>query len=682
MRTHQAECLVDDLQFNPLTWKTINGFRENTAILKADQSRWMLREYRLAKQVHGDRIHHDFFRLFSPYHVRARRSVYEIKEGEKNFIGSAYSVVRAQGFSLLDSHDLHIALHQDIVNALAVLFFLNQPYSLLENVFVDLHDHYQVLQFDLSDQDAELTDAQYHDFLPTLHQQDASVSHFINKLIAADGAQKPEVRGAFLKKRELALLQIVIAPGFEVLFDFSLYPQMCHFLSFRQIRLREILLNADRFSDIIFQLSADDFCHYLNAYFRCLENYDPAKFAEYRDCVIQNYLSFFNEIVKNKLAWVITELQREMCSITYSARFKDTPRLFHTILLKAALNQFYGLLDLMHFFSHFTIGQFRLCRALLQVLRAIISYFEINDPHAKQLIALSNLIENVVNAHPSVRDVVQAVEKPCFEVVDLPDIMQIDELVQYCQCWISRTNLIGLDNVLVNKPMLLFFLDRALHLWQSNRKSPASGVADTGVVVQHLREQLCQANRAPAIEKILYQVIKSAEAAFLIEFFRQVILHVFLEPRLCVYIQKAMMQADFNEAELHGKIRGWLDQRVDESQVSHFCEKWLFHYDSIATDQGWCRVEIVSATPLASIAVSQPAFFSSNYIERVVVSSSERLLSAGKAIVSHESTQSMTDSLKSLAATTSYSASKAAASAASAVSSASEMLYQWWNRKT
>src|SRR3990167_10239043 len=126
MRSDTGDLLVDDLKLDPLKYKTHTYFREGVGVLPYQQSPWLLREFFNRRDFHWDRISHAFFLVFSPEHVFMRRSVYEILEGKKFFLGCALNAEVVSSIQILTTCDIHILFDRGVVEAISVLFFLNQ----------------------------------------------------------------------------------------------------------------------------------------------------------------------------------------------------------------------------------------------------------------------------------------------------------------------------------------------------------------------------------------------------------------------------------------------------------------------------------------------------------------------------------------------------------------------------
>ncbi len=680
MRTDSGDLLIDDLTFGPLEYKSYDYFREGIGVLPNQRSPWLLREFFNPHDFHIDRIYHDFFRLFSPDHVFERRSIYEIREGKKAFLGCAINSAQTSGVQILNTCDVHVLFDQGIVEAVSVLFFLNQSCSLLENFFIDMVDCYKIIRFDSMVPDSPLTEIHYHSSLTDGDRNNKLASQFLSKLsgyISSDSKEFP----VFFKKRELTLLNIVIAPDFDELFDFSGCDNLKENLSLRKKQLREILLASDRFSEIIFQLTPGELQNNINDFFYCLKKYDEKNFARHRDAVIKNYMQFFCDFLKIRFEQVASELQREVSSVVFHGRDADTQRIYNALMIKGALNQLYFIPNETGFFSQLILNCFPTCLSMLHVFNAIVLNFDNNDLHRKQIISLRKVMDDVANSHEFLRSFISAICKPDFDLTELPDEINLDEVVQYTQDWLSKTDMVGLETVLINKNSVLLMFDRAL--WYASDAMRAPHAPCSTVFLQSamkLREQATSFKTANEIKAFIYKLIQLSDETFLTFFFRQLILHCYFEMNLVMFSQYVILIKDFDEKIVHDKIRSLLLKSITNCQVKEFWNKVLFMYEAAAQEAGWCRIDIQPVSD-AHFSVSHSSFFGSGNVGRVVVSSKENLFSTTTAVVESDSAKMMVDSLKSIAGSTSNTVAAAATSAKAAISSATELISAWWNRR-
>ena|SRR3990167_1283460 len=679
MRVDNNDLLVDDLKLDPLKYKIHAHFREGTGLLPHQQSQWVLREFFTIRHFHLDRIYHDFFRLFSPDHIFTRRSVYEIREGQKNFLGAAFDLGATSGVQILSTRDVHILFDQGIVEALSILFFLNQSYLKLENFFIDMADRYKIMQFDSIVPDMSLTDVQYYSFLTIADQNNKTVSQFLATL-AGLVSKDPKICPVFFKKRELTLLNIVISPDVNALFDFSECDDLKVSLLSRKKQLREILLASDRFSETLFQLTLADFQENLDNFLFCLKKYDENNFVRHRDAAIENYLQFFCDFFKIKFDLITSELQREINAVIFNEKHANVQRIYNVLMMKGALNHFYTMLDKLGLFSGGILNHFPIFLLLLRVFHVIVLYFEPSDSHKKQMTLLKTISELVVNSNAFVELYVSKIYRPVFDCLEISDDINVDEMVPYCQDWLGKTDLIGLNTGLINKNMLLLMFDRACWcLKETRRASHASCSIDFLQPIEKLREKVIHSKTIGELKEFVYQLMKLSDESFLTTFFRYLILHCNIELKLGLFIQRLMALKDSDEQMIHAKIQSLLLVSITNHQVKEFWNKLLFMYEAVAQEAGWCRIDTQPVLAV-HLSTSQPSFFGSGNVRRVLVSSAENLLSTATAAAESDSAKVMVDSLKSFAGSASDSVVAAAVSAKAVIASASELVSAWWKR--
>ncbi len=469
------------------------------------------------------------------------------------------------------------------------------------------------------------------------------------------------------------LLNIVISPDFDELFDFSECVDLKVSLSSRKKQLREILLSSDRFSETLFQLTLTDFQENLNEFLYCLKKYDENNFVRYSNIAIKNYLQFLCDFLKIKFDLISSELRCEINAVVFDSKNADIQRIYNVLMLKGALNQFYGLLDESGFFSDGILNRLPSFLLLLRAFNTVVLYFEQHDVHKKQMTALKKITELVVNSHELVQSYLSTIYRPVFDCVQIPDEINLDAIVQYAQDWLTKTDLIDLDTALVNKNMLLLMFDRALFCMNETRLASQVSYAITFLQpVMKLREKVTHVKTINELKEFVYQLMKLSDEPFLALFFRQLFLHCNFELKFGVYVQHMIAQKDFDERSVHAKINALLSVSITNQQVKEFWNKLLFMYEAVAQEAGWCRIDIQPISQ-AQLAVSQPSFFGSGNAGRVVVNSAENLLSTATAVVESDSAKVVVGSLKSIAGS-------ASDSVVAAVSSASELVSAWWKR--
>src|SRR5690242_2228327 len=113
MRNDIQDINVDDLLFGALEYKTTRYHRETILPVRIGQSQYIVQEYVDPHYFNLDKIFRDFLSLFSKGFAFEQRSLYDIREGKKFFLGNARDPMVRAGKTVLSSRDMHLLIDQD-----------------------------------------------------------------------------------------------------------------------------------------------------------------------------------------------------------------------------------------------------------------------------------------------------------------------------------------------------------------------------------------------------------------------------------------------------------------------------------------------------------------------------------------------------------------------------------------
>lgn len=667
MRSDHQEIIIDDLEIDAAYCQVDKNVKQGLGYLSSDASQWILREFAHIRDFYSEQLCFDFLRFFSPDHMSERRSVFDIAESKKKMVGSAIRPVIKCDMTILNSRDFHLISKTKVGSALSALFFLNQSYARLGLTLSHLVERYQITEFGKVDLQSALSEEDYISFV---NLENKSHSHFPICLSGAVNFSETTEYVVFdlLAQTELSLLNIVISPDFNLLFDFSHCDDIGIALNQRREQLREILLLSDRFAWVLFNINSDYFNRHFSTLFFNAEQYDQEKFKMYREVIVKNYIVFIKSFLISKFHLTISDLLVEVASSSISHKDSDDQKLYNGWKIKVTLCQFYLLLSEGTFFCNSAIDNAAHFFNLFSVLESIALFLHPADAHRIHLFKMHKLIENIIHAHPYVREFLSVTKNEMFDVGPSNEI-NLEEMIQWVPAWFVKIEQVGLESVLFNKNTLLIMFDRTVsQLSMQCEHSP----------LLTLRDKLVGSKTPEALNCALYHLMKMKHERFLIHFFRQLLTHCYCESRMIFYIQQVLAGGVMDRVQIANKIRMILDITIYDETIKLFWNRLSLVFDGISQEKEWCIID--EPIVVEKLSLSQASFFGSG-VREVIARSADHLVSSAVVAASSDSAKSMKDSLSVLADKASSSMKTAADTAQEAFASVGSVIGTWWNQK-
>lgn len=660
-----SEILIDDIAVQGPHCQLDKNIKQGLGSHTVDCSQWILREFGSMRDFHIEKFCFDFFRFFSPAHVVERKSVFDIVESKKKWVGSAISPVYQSDTSVLDTVDFHLLSAMDVGSAISILFFLNQPYARLQYTMHNLVACYQIAEFGDLELHSALSEEAYLGYINVANRSDLAVAAFFARI--KDSLQvsfSRQYSSRFLFQIEASLLNVVIAPDFNLLFDFSHCEDVLFASNKRREKLRDILLLSDRFSSFIFEMTPSDFNQHFSRYFSCLKQYDQEKFPVYRDRVVKNFALLMRDFLLSKYNLVISDLLNHIVSSSIPRKQAPVQRVYDAWKIKVTLCQFYLLLHEGTFFYNDATGNIVRFFNSIRVLAVLVSFLDTADVCRAPFLNMAKLVESMQSSHPVIADFLLLKQDEVFNTLGPSHEIDLDEMMELVPEWLMKTEQVGLHQVLFHKNTLLMMFDRSVQLVYG-KSEPISLVK--------LRESFVQSTLSAELHLVLYKLIKTESEIFLMDFFRQLLSHCYFESRMLFFMQQVLLVDVIDSGVIANEIRSLLDIAISNEKIKLFWTRLGLHLQGDAQLPEWCVIE--ESPVVQQPVVSQSSFFGS------LVRSADRLASAATAAASGESAQSMKDSLEVFATKASGSMKTAAGSAHEALSSIGSALGAWWSQK-